>query len=148
MTIPEHALEAALYTRLTGGTAFTALLSGTASVYNTVAPAGASYPFCVFNLASGIDLNAEPGHRRHQLDYQIKVVSQTSQANAGLASVQLDALMHAAGPSAASRLSVTGYRNLFQERIHPVRFVEPSDVATPYYHSGGVYRFHLEEGTS
>jgi len=148
MTVPESPTEAALYTTLTGGTALTALLAGTASVYNTVIPAGASYPCVVFNLAAGLDANDEPGHRRHQEEYQVKVVDQTSMAHAGSVAAQIDTLLHAVGPGTASNLSVSGYRVLFQERVRPVRYVESSAEGQRFYHAGGIYRVRLEEGTS
>ncbi len=44
-----NALAASIYGTLTGGTALTALLAGTASIYNTVVPQGAAFPYLVFN---------------------------------------------------------------------------------------------------
>ena len=48
----------------------------------------------------------------------------------------------------AARLAVSGYRNLWQARVRPIRFVESTPEGRRFYHAGGIYRIRLEEGTS
>ena len=86
-------LDQAIYTRLTGGTALTALLSGTAAVYSGLAPQGAALPYIVYNQQSGGDENLTPSRSKSYL-YQIQIYSGVSQAAAWAIDAQVDALLH------------------------------------------------------
>ena len=55
-----NALTSAIYTTLTGGTALTSLLAGTASVYYNAAPDDATFPYVVFNYQSNLEENQTP----------------------------------------------------------------------------------------
>ena len=52
MTSPYNALNTALYTKLSGGTALTGALGGTC-IYHGVAPEGAALPYVVWSYAAG-----------------------------------------------------------------------------------------------
>lgn len=86
-------LDQAIYTRLTGGTALTALLSGTAAVYAGQAPQGAALPYIVYNQQSGGDENLTPSRSKSYL-YQIQIYSGVSQSAAWAIDAQVDALLH------------------------------------------------------
>ena len=132
-----NALETALYTQLTGGTALTALLAGTTSVYNTQAPPGAAFPYVVFNLASGLTENVDD-NERDDLYYTVKGVGTATMGQVGNIAAQLDSLLH------KQSLSVSGYTNLWQRRTARVQYAEV-DAGITYYHQGGTYRFRLHK---
>ena len=133
-----NALKQALYEAMTGGTALTALLAGTASIYNSIAPPGSSFDYVVFNQQAGADENMDD-HRRTDWRYTVKAVSATSPAAAGIIAAAIDDLLHDAP------LSVTGYANLWQRRVSTVEFTEVTPAGEYYYHAGGIYQFRLEE---
>ena len=133
-----NALETALYSKLSGGTALTALLAGTTSVYNAAVPMGASFGCVVFQLQGGGDYNETP-RRRKELLYTVKAVSATSMQNAGLIDNQIDALLHEA------TLTVSGWTNYWTMREEDISYVETSPEGRNYWHSGGIYRIRLCE---
>lgn len=133
-----NALETAIFEAMTGGTALTALLAGTASVYNNVAPPASSYDYVVFNQQAGADENMDE-HRRVDWRYTVKAVSGTSTAAAGLIANEIDDLLHDAP------LTISGYVNLWQRRVSTVRFTEVTPEGEYYYHAGGIYQFRLEK---
>lgn len=131
-----NALEQSLYQTLTGGTALTSLLGGTANVYNQSIPSTGSYPCVVFTFSGGGDANQTPLRRKDVL-YSIKAISQTSVANAGAIDAQIDALLHSA------TLAVTGWANYWTAREGDISYTEVTERGERYYHNGGVYRFRL-----
>lgn len=135
-----NALEAALYARLTGGTALTTLLSGTTSVYNQMVPTTETGDCVVFGLTGGGDENLCP-QRSQALLYSVKGVSEVSAAKAGTIDAQVDALLHRA------TLTVTGWANILLRRESEFSFTEKTPEGRHYYHRGGVYRIHLWQNT-
>lgn len=129
-------LEQALYTTLTGGTALTALLAGTACVYNQSIPASGEYPCVVFAFGGGGDANATP-IRRKDVVYSVKAISQTSVANAGSIDAAIDSLLHNKG------LTIAGWSNWWAAREGDISYTEVTERGERYYHNGGVYRFRL-----
>lgn len=129
-------LETAIYEKLTGGTALTALLAGTASVYNEIAPRGAAAPYVIFGLQAGGDENMIPVRYKNYL-YRIKAVSETSMKNAGQIDAQIDALMH------DTTLTVSGWQNFWCMRESDFRYVETTSEGRNIWHAGGVYRIRL-----
>ena len=133
-----NSLETALYSTLTGGTALTALLAGTTSVYNSAVPRDVSYDVVVFQLMGGGDDNETPT-RSKSLVYMVKGVSQTSMKTAGLIDNQIDTLLH------RKTLTVTGWTNFWTAREQDIEFVETTPEGRNYWHSGGLYRVRLTE---
>lgn len=131
-----NAVETALYSRLAGASALTALLATTTSIYNTVAPQGAAYPLVVFNLQAGGDDNKSP-HRAKQLLYLVKAVSATSMKDAGTIDNEVDTALH------GLVLTVTDWTNYWLMRGQDVRFEELAPDGKRYFHSGGIYRIRI-----
>ncbi len=59
------ATQTALYTRLTGGAALTALLSAATAVYHIQAPQGAVLPYVVFFSSSDQTETVDPRRREN-----------------------------------------------------------------------------------
>lgn len=135
-----NAVEIALFSTLTGATALTSLLSGTAAVYNQQAPQQASPPYVVFGLNGGGDDNDNP-HRAKSLVYSVKAVGTAGFANAGSIDAQIDAALHHA------TLSPSGWTNFWTARESDFRFVEtPTDAGgRRFYHAGGLYRVRIAQ---
>jgi hypothetical protein len=135
-----NTLETALYEKLAGGTALTALLAGgTASpaIYNQQAPDGSEFPYVVFTLMGGGDENETP-HRTKNLIYQVRGVSKTSPANVGLIDAQIDARLH------LQQITVTDWTNFWIGREGDFALTETVDNVN-YYHAGGQYRIRLDQ---
>lgn len=133
-----NALETALYEALIDGTALTALLAGTASVYNNTAPADSSFDYVLFNQQTGDDENMDD-HRRVDWRYTVKGISEVSMLAGGNIAIEIDALLH------ASPLSVTGWTNIWQRRLSVIRYQEVTAEGERFYHCGGIYQFRLEK---
>ena len=133
-----NALETALYEALTGGTALAALLAGTASVYNNIAPPGSAFDYVVFNQQVGDDENMD-AHRRVDWRYMVKGISSVSMAAGGSIAAEIDSLLH------AIPLTVSGWTNIWQRRLSTVRYQEVTAEGECFYHCGGIYQFRLEK---
>jgi hypothetical protein len=132
-----NALSTALYSTLTGGTALTALLSGTAAVYNTQAPDGAATPYVVFSLQGGGPLNITPSDVREEVVF-IRAYSKTSMANASNIDAQINSLIH------KQTLTVSGYTNYFTVREQDFAISEPQENGIKMYMAGANYRLSLD----
>jgi len=131
-----NALETALYDKLTGGTALMARLAGTASVYNQIAPRGASPAYVVYGIQGGGDENITPA-RFKNLVYSIKAVSDVNMKEAGEIDDEIDALMHDAA------LTVTGWGVMWCMREADYRYTETTPEGRNIWHAGGNYRIRL-----
>jgi hypothetical protein len=132
------AIKTAIQSRLTGGTALTALLPGTASIYSTQAPDKATLPYVVYSLYAGGPENETPKERSNVV-YYVRAYSAISQKNADDIDDQLRALLH------KNNLTVTGWTNfsLFREEDIETPSVTPANQTI--YSSGGLYRIRLEQ---
>lgn len=131
-----NAVDTVLYSTLTGGTALTALLANSSSVFHTQAPRGAAFPYVVLQLQGGGDQNASP-HRRKELLYTVKAITATSMQDAGTIDNQIDALLHGA------TLTVTNWTNISTMREGDIAYIETTDEGRNYYHNGGTYRVRV-----
>ena len=131
------AIDAQLDALLDGGTALTALLAGTASVYNAVMPRTAAFPCVVFNQQAGTEPNDNP-HRTMTYLYTVQALSDVGMTQAGAIDTQLDALL-----DGSTALTATGYTTIWAARESMVRYVETTPEGEYRYHSGGVYRIRL-----
>jgi hypothetical protein len=98
-----NALWTALYGRLSGGTALTALLGGTA-IYHNQAPEGAALPYVIYNWQGGGYVQDSP-HTDANGIVTVQAFSRISQAQAGSISEVVLTLLN------RSNLTVTGYSN-------------------------------------
>ena len=131
-------LETSIFTLLTGGTALTAKLATTTSIYPYVAPLGAAFPLVIFNLQGGGDTNDTP-RRNKDLVYQVKAVSDTTKFLAGEVDTEIDNLLH------ETVLTVSGWTNYWCARETDIGYQESKDGAI-YWHVGGLYRIRLDKG--
>jgi hypothetical protein len=131
-----NAVEAGLYTALTGGTALLSTLGGTA-IYNGVAPRGVSVPYVVFSLASGIEENMTPTDSQ-RLVYLVKGVAATL-VQAGTIADQVNALLH------DQELTVSGSVNFWTSRETIVRYTEVQETGRTLGHAGGEYLIRVVE---
>ena len=131
-----NAINTTIYSTLSAGTALTALLAGSTSIYNMPAPDGATFDYCVFNLQSGRDDNLT-AHRTKNLVVFVRAYSSTSAARAGSIDAQLDALLH------KKVLSVSGWSNFWTAREEDVATVEVTEAGNTIWMCGGMYRVRL-----
>jgi len=131
-----NALWTAMYNKLTSSTALTGLLSGTAAVYNTIAPDGAVLPYIVFQNYGGGPDNTTPNDARTQ-PMLVKAYA-ASMATAGSIDAQAHALL-------TGGISVGGYTNFWYSRDLDVTGEETDPAGQKVYMAGAVYRFRLSK---
>ena len=131
-----NALTAGIYSKLTAGTALTALLAGTASVYFNTATDDATLPYVVFNYMSQIEENQTPSRMKNDMVY-IRGYTEASGAAAGNIATQIDNLFH------AGTVTVTGWNNFWSVLESEVEDVEITPSGERIYNAGGVYRIRL-----
>jgi hypothetical protein len=132
-----NAFEAALYARLTGASALTALLASPTSVYNETAPQENSpLDYVVFALSAGGPTNRSP-RRAEVLVYLVQGLSVVGRKRAGEIDDAIDAVLHDAP------LTVSGYTNYWLMRETRVRYLETTPAGRSVYHAGGLYRARL-----
>jgi hypothetical protein len=133
-----NALGAAVYSKLSGGTALTALLSGgTASIYNVEPPFEADYDYVVFNVQTGAEQN-DTQHRVKDITLQVRGYS-TALNRAGSIDAACDALLH------AGTLSISGWSMLWLVRGQDVELIEYDESDRPIYTRGGLYDLKIEK---
>lgn len=131
-------LDVSLYSALTGGTALTALLSGTAAVYPMQAPVTAVYPYIVFNQQAGGETNQTQRDRREYL-YQIACYTNTSIAAAWAIDAQVSARLKGV------TLTVTGWTNSVTFRETDLPILETLTSGEIVYSVRTFYRIRLSK---
>ena len=132
-----NAISAGIYSTLKSGTALTSLLSGTAAIYNTLAPSTATEPYVVFSLQAGGPANMNPSDLRDALVY-VRAYSSTSMAAAGSIDTQISNLLH------GKTLTVSGYTNWWTAREEEFAIAEIRPDGTYGYMAGAFYRVRLD----
>ena len=129
-------IGSALYSKLTAGTALTALLSGTSAVYRNLAPDHATLPYVVFSLSAGGPLNRTPSDSREQVYF---VRAYASGANtAGRIDGEVSSLLH------HGSISVSGYTNYLIDRETDFELVETPESGDKVYMAGAYYRISID----
>jgi hypothetical protein len=136
MSDPLSATAKALYATLSGGTALTSLLAGTASVYDTQAPDGASLPYVVFSHAGGGPDNINPSNLENDV-WWIRAYTTGTMEAAYAIREQVDALVH------KQALSPSGWTVLDCRRETSVTTVENPPSGQRISVAGGLYRIRL-----
>jgi len=136
MADPTFALETALFSTLSGGTALTGALGGTA-IYNRIAPETQSPPYVIFQWQGGGDENMTP-NRTRRLRYTVRAVAENLD-QAGTIAGHVDTLLH------QQTLTVTGWANFWLAREQDVAYVEIDAAGQPVYHTGGVYEIRIDQ---
>jgi len=133
-------LNAAIMSRLGTVTALTSNLAylkngGTApAIIDGQAPEGQTYPYVVFSLQGGGDLNDNP-HRTKSLVLFIRAYSTHSLKQAGSIDAVIDTALHLVPFS-----NVTGWTNTWLARESDLETVENPPTGTQVFMRGGLYR--------
>lgn len=133
-----NALGSAVYTKLTAGTALTALLAGTTSIYNVEPPFEAAYSYVVFNIQTGSEAN-DSAHRVKEITLQVRAYS-TALNTAGSIDAACDALLH------RQALNISGWSEIFTpQRTQDIELIEYDEANRPIYTRGGLYDLTIEK---
>lgn len=135
------ALNAAIYSKLAGGTALTSLLSGgtaVPSIYYLQAPDSAALDYAVFSYQGGGDENWT-AHRTKNLMLFVRGYSKTGPAQAGSIDAQIDALLHGIA------LTVSGWANFWTAREEDISLVDTDPSGKHVWMAGGMYRLRIEK---
>jgi hypothetical protein len=130
-------LNAALYSRLSGGTALTGLLAGTASVYNGQAPDAAPFDYVVFSCQGGGPENITPS-RMEDITLFVRGYSKKGAAAADAIDAQIDILLH------GKPLTVPGWTNFWVMRESYLVGTDALPNTVKVWMSGGLYRARLD----
>lgn len=136
MSVSNH-IATALYSKLNAGTALTALLAGTTSIYNIQAPDNASLDYVVFSLQAGGPMGITPSDLREQV-YFVRGYSGTSALRAGSIDSQISSLLH------HGSLTVTGYTIMAINRELDYQLVENLPNGQKIWMAGASYRIYLD----
>jgi hypothetical protein len=123
----------ALYTTLKAGTALTAMLSGTTSIYHMQAPDDAGLPYMVFNHQGGGPDLINPSNLESNI-WWIRSYSVTSALNSALIFEQADLLLH------KKNITITDATTIQCVREQNITLVEQLPTGKPIYTCGGMYR--------
>lgn len=127
-------LNAAIYTRLGTTTAVTSLLAnGSTSIFALQAPESAAYPYVVYSVQGGGDVN-DTQRRLKNLVLFIRAYG-TVNAQAGSIDAQIDTALHLAPLS-----NVSGYTNIWLARETDLETVENPPTGSQVFMNGGLYR--------
>ena len=121
------------YTTLTGGTALTAMLAGTTSVYHMQAPDEAAFPYVVYNHQGGGPTPINPSRLEDNV-WWVRAYSVTSGVNAAQIFEQVDALLH------RKNITITGATTIWCQREQNIALVENPKTGTKIFTCGGMYR--------
>lgn len=131
-----NALNTAIYSKLSAGTALVAALGGTA-IYYQQAPDGAALPYVVWSHVTGGPLNTNPSDMRYEMTFVRAYAANPTQA--GSVDALLSGLLH------KQALSITGYTNYWTVREMDQAMVENPQNDRPVYMAGAFYRIKLDD---
>jgi hypothetical protein len=133
-----NAVKAALHTKLTGGTALTALLSGTAAVYEMQGPRGGTAPYVIYQKQAGSSAyTLASGKATDSHVFLVKAVTDEPSAKvAGDIREQIDLLLD------RGTLTITGGTALLCRREVDVEYHEISE-GRRINHVGATYRIEV-----
>ena len=133
-----NAFWTALYGRLSGGTALTTLLGGTA-IYHAQAPDHKPLPYVIFSWQGG-GYEHDTAHVTVDGVVYIRGYTRVSEAQAGSISEAVFALLD------RQPLTITGWGNaqLMAESPH-IQFAETDQSGVTVYSSGDEYRVKLDK---
>lgn len=134
MTSVFQALGSAIYGTLTSGTALTALLASTTSVYHPLPPDEATLPYVVFSISGGPENICAAD--LHDNLVNIQGYARTPAAAAAI-DAQVDALVN------KKVLSVSGFTNFWSVRENDLEYAEREPNGQIIYHAGAIYRIRL-----
>lgn len=130
-----NALNAGIYTTLSGGTALAALV-GTA-LYYQAAPDGAALPYVKWSYQGGGPLNITASDMRDLLIYARGYASTPDMA--GSIDAAVSALLH------RQTITVSGYTNFWTARETEVHLEETTPAGEHIFSAGAIYRVRLDD---
>jgi len=134
MTSHISALNTALNTKLSGGTALTGALGGTC-IYHGVAPEGAALPYVVWSYAAGGHENMTPRESVNAVIYVRAYATTAKQA------ATIDGL---AAELMETKLTVTGWNNYWLAREESIVLPETDSAGKTTWSCGAYYRVRLD----
>ena len=134
MTSHINALNAAIYTKLTGGTALVTALGGTC-IYHGVAPEGKALPYVVWSYTAGGHENMTPNESVNTVVY-VRAYSTTAK-NAATIDGLVAELME-------TELTVTGWNNYWLAREESIVLPEIDEAGKTTWSCGAYYRVRLD----
>ena len=135
MTSPYNALNAALYTKLSGGTALTNALGGTC-IYHGVAPEGAALPYVIWSYAAGGADNFTPRESVQQVVY-VRAYADTAKKAATI-DAHINNLL-------SGTLSVAGWNNFWLAREEDFLLPEIDEAGKHTWACGAYYRVRMDK---
>jgi hypothetical protein len=129
-----NALNTAIFTTLSGGTALVTKLGGTA-IYELQAPDETPLPYVVWNVQAGGPRN-DTHHNARDLMLFARGYADKSKT-AGEIDYEISLLLH------RKTVAVTGYNNFWTAREEDIALVENPPNHDPIYMAGGMYRIRL-----
>lgn len=129
-------LNTAIYSRLSGATALTSLLGGTASIYSLEAPEGAKLPYVVFNVQGGGDENLTQNRTKNLIVLVKGYAARNSQA--GSIDAQIDTALHM-----VPFTNVSGWSNIWLAREQDLEVKENTPNGTVFM-NGATYRIRFD----
>lgn len=132
---PFSALNAAIYTRLSGGTALVSALGGTA-IYHGYAPENKPLPFVVWSYSGGGAENMTPNASVNEVVY-IRAYAETAK-QAGTIDGLVASLMD------SPNLTVTGWSNFWLAREEEIFMPETDEAGLTTWSCGAYYRVRLD----
>ena len=133
-----NAIDLALYNKLTGSTALTALTSGgtaSPSVYQWLAPENQDPPYVIYNKQASTPQHTLSGVAFENLLYAVKGVTLGhSAAAAGTIASTIDTVL------ADQALTITGYTHMYLRRVSDIDYPETAAGGQRYQHRGALYR--------
>jgi hypothetical protein len=134
-----NVLTSGIFNKLKGDAGLIALLAnGVDSVFYEQAPDNETYPYVVFNIQGGGDLNISPARIKEDLFF-VRGYTKASPAAAGLIDAQIDALLH------EQTITVTGWGCVDIQREQDIENIEDAPNGEKIYMAGGVYRIQVDQ---
>lgn len=128
-------IRRAIYQKITGSAAITALLGNATSVFHEVAPPGSPHPYVIFALSAGSDRHLFGARAFRQQTWLIKAVARTDTHDvADNIDAAIDSLLFNAS------ITLESGELLDVRRVSDVSYLEEND-GNQIRHSGGLYRF-------
>ena len=131
-----NAIEAGLYSALSGDSALVSALGGTA-VYNRHAPQATGRPYVVFMHSGGGHENINPSDLQNHV-YLVKAVTDASKQAGTIHDLVIDCLH-------GSTLTVSGYTNIYMAAEEEVQITEIGRDGAAIYHTGAYFRVRIDD---
>ena len=134
MTSHINALNAAIYSKLSGGTALVSALGGTC-IYHGIAPEGKALPFVIWSYVAGGHENMTP---RESVNAVVYVRAYAVDAKTA---AQLDGY---AAELLETKLTVTGWNNFWLAREESIVLPDIDEAGKVTWSCGAYYRVRLD----